>query len=385
MLSKSSRRQWLKSSLLLAAGAAAAPLSSLAAPTRRYRAIRTIEEDLVIPPMMPELRARLLANENPFGPSQSAKDAVMATIARGNRYPMDEGENLLSMVAAKEQVPQGQILLGPGSTQLLDMAALGIVGNGVVLTADPSYLSLIETVEENGGSSKRIRLTADHAHDLEAMEAAIDDSISMVYICNPNNPTGTITESNALRAFCSRVSERVPVFVDEAYLDFMPNAMSHSMVDLVREGKNVIVSRTFSKVYGLAGMRIGYLVAQEATIQPLSLMNHVQWDISAVSIAAAQATMQDEAFLADCIKKNQESKDFLYAMLKEDGYDFLPSSTNFVLFPIRMRTQPFREAMFAQGVGIRTFDLHRQPYCRVSMGTMEEMEIFRDAFRKVVG
>ena len=263
------------------------------------------------------------------------------------------------------------------------MAAVAIVGNGVVLTGDPSYFSLVETVENRGGEARMVRLTSNHAHDLAAMEAAIDDKVKLVYVCNPNNPTGTLTETQALRDFCRRVSERVPVFVDEAYLDFLDDAMSHSMVDLVREGKQVIVSRTFSKIYGLAGMRIGYLAGPASLIQPISELGHVQWDISAVGLAAGIAAMQDEAFLKMVKQKNDEAKAFLYEELRKKDYEYMTSSTNFVLFPIRMRSNAFQEAMMAEGIGIRVYDLHRRPYCRVSMGTMEEMELFAEAFRKI--
>lgn len=385
MSENQSRRSWLKSSLALAAGVAAAPLASYATTPRTYRSIRVIAEDLVIPPQLPDLRARLLANENPYGPSPATVEAIKAAVSKGNRYPMNEGMVLASMVAAKEGLKLEHILMGPGSTQLLDMAAVDLVGNGKVLTADPTYMSMVESVGNSGGSSVAIPLTDDGQHDLDAMEAALDDSISMVYIVNPNNPTGTITDSSKLREFCRRVSEKVPVFVDEAYLDFIDDAMTHSMIDLVREGKNVIVSRTFSKIYGMAGLRVGYLAGTEETIARLRLQAHVEWGVSATSIAGAKAAMADQDFLVQCRKDNAATKQFVYDMLEGMDYEYMPSSTNFILFPIRMRTKQFQNAMFNKGIGIRVFELGRKPYCRVSMGTMEEMEMFRDAFKEVAG
>lgn len=385
MSENQSRRSWLKSSLALAAGVAAAPLASYATTPRTYRSIRVIAEDLVIPPQLPDLRARLLANENPYGPSPATVEAIKAAVSKGNRYPMNEGMVLASMVAAKEGLKLEHILMGPGSTQLLDMAAVDLVGNGKVLTADPTYMSMVESVGNSGGSSVAIPLTDDGQHDLDAMEAALDDSISMVYIVNPNNPTGTITDSSKLREFCRRVSEKVPVFVDEAYLDFIDDAMTHSMIDLVREAKNVIVSRTFSKIYGMAGLRVGYLAGTEETIARLRLQAHVEWGVSATSIAGAKAAMADQDFLVQCRKDNAATKQFVYDMLEGMDYEYMPSSTNFILFPIRMRTKQFQNAMFNKGIGIRVFELGRKPYCRVSMGTMEEMEMFRDAFKEVAG
>lgn len=385
MSTNQSRRSWLKSSMALAAGIAAAPLATYATAPRKYRSIRVIAEDLVIPPQMPDLRARLLANENPYGPSPATIEAIQAAVSKGNRYPMSEGMVLKGMVAAKEGLKMENILMGPGSTQLLDMAAVELVGNKKVLTADPSYMAMVESIENVGGTTLAIPLTDDGQHDLDAMEAALDDSISMVYIVNPNNPTGTITDSTKLRDFCRRVSEKVPVFVDEAYLDFIDDAMTHSMVDLVREGKNVIVARTFSKIYGMAGLRVGYLAGTEETIERIGLQAHVEWGVSATSIAGAKAAMADQDFLVKCRKDNAASKQFVYDMLDEMDYEYMPSSTNFILFPIRMRTKQFQNAMFSKGIGIRVFELGRKPYCRVSMGTMEEMEMFRDAFKEVAG
>lgn len=385
MSTNQSRRSWLKSSMALAAGIAAAPLATYATAPRKYRSIRVIAEDLVIPPQLPDLRARLLANENPYGPSPATVEAIKAAVSKGNRYPMSEGMVLAGMVTAKEGLKMENILMGPGSTQLLDMAAVDLVGNGKVLTADPSYMAMVESIGNVGGSTLAIPLTEDGQHDLDAMEAALDDSISMVYIVNPNNPTGTITDSTKLREFCRRVSEKVPVFVDEAYLDFIDDAMTHSMVDLVREGKNVLVARTFSKIYGMAGLRVGYLAGTEETISRIRLQAHVEWGVSATSIAGAKAAMTDQDFLVQCRKDNASTKQFVYDMLEEMDYEYMPSSTNFILFPIRMRTKQFQNAMFSKGIGIRVFELGRKPYCRVSMGTMEEMEMFRDAFKEVVG
>lgn len=385
MSSKQSRRTWLKSSIALATGIAATPFASFASTPRKYKSIRTIEHDLVIPPQMPEFRARLLANENPYGPSPAALEAMTAALATGNRYPMNQGMELMGLIAAKEGLKMENLLMGPGSTQLLDMVATELAGTGKVVTADPSYMAMVETIENIGASTVAVPLTEDGQHDLDAMEALIDDSVTMVYVVNPNNPTGTITDSNKLREFCRRVSDKVPVFIDEAYLDFIDDAMSHSMVDLVQEGKNVIVARTFSKIYGMAGIRVGYICGLPETIESIWDQAHVEWGVSAPSIAAAKAALSDQEFLDQCRKDNAATKQFVYQMLEEMEYDYMPSSTNFILFPIRMRPNQFRNAMFSKGVGIRVFEIGRKPYCRVSMGTMEEMEIFKEAFQEVVG
>lgn len=385
MSRKQSRRSWLKSSVALATGIAVTPFSGIASHPRKYKRIQTIEHDLVIPPQIPQLKARLLANENPYGPSPATIEAMKAALSRGNRYPMNEGMEFFRLIVEKEGLNQDHVLIGPGSTQLLDMVATELAGSGNVVTADPSYMAMVETIDNIGGKTIAVPLTHDGQHDLDAMESMIDDSVSLVYVVNPNNPTGTITDSNKLREFCRRVSDKVPVFIDEAYLDFIDDAMSHSMVDLVREGKNVIIARTFSKIYGMAGIRVGYICGLPDTIKSIWKQAHVEWGVSAASIAGAKAALSEQDFLTQCRKDNMATKQFVYQMLEEMEYDYMPSSTNFILFPIKMRPNQFQDAMFSKGVGIRVFEIGRKPYCRVSMGTMEEMEIFKEAFQEVVG
>ncbi|WNJ19640.1 histidinol-phosphate transaminase [Pontibacter sp. G13] len=389
MSKRINRRDWLRSSALLAAGAAIAPSALQADPIRSASTtsqFQFLDDRAIFPHHQPALRARLLANENPYGPSAAAKEALMNAISQGNRYPMRSGRYLGSMIAEMEGVSQEQIMMSPGSTALLDRTAIVLCSEGgQVLTADPSYMSLVETAKNLGATWKKVKLTKDWEHDLDAMKAAITDEVKLVYICNPNNPTATITNPEKLKAFCAEVSEQVPVFVDEAYLEFLDEPEKHSMVSLVQAGKNVIISRTFSKIHGMAGLRAGYVLAQPEMIEKMQTLGWVQWGISATTIEAATASLKDTAFLDECRQKNKEAREFTYETLQALELDYLPSSANFILFPLRMRTEAFQQAMFAKQVGIRVFEIGKRPYCRVSLGTMEEMTLFTDALKEIVG
>ena len=256
---------------------------------------------------------------------------------------------------------------------------------GNVVSADPSYMSLVRVAEATGASWKGVPLKPDWSHDLNAMEKAIDSDTKLVYICNPNNPTGSMTAHSELVDFCSRVADKVPVFVDEAYLDFLEDADKKSMVSLINKGKDVIIARTFSKIYGMAGLRVGYVVAQPETLKKIQKITRGGMGISYPSIFAASASMDDAEFQVKSRKLNAECREYVYENLEKMGYEYVPSSTSFIIFPIEMEGKAFLEKMQTQQVGVRAFEINGGDWCRVSMGTMDEMKLFIKAFDKVVG
>ena len=276
-------------------------------------------------------------------------------------------------------------MMGPGSSDLLEKTAMVLFMNGGnVVSADPAYMSLIRVAEAVGGTWKPVPLKEDWSHDLDAMEKAIDSETKLVYICNPNNPTGTITESKKLLEFCSRVSEKVPVFVDEAYLWFLDDAEKHSMVSLINEGKDVIIARTFSKIHGMAGMRVGYAVAQEHTLNKLQRITRAGMGISYPSVFAAMAAMDDAEFLNTSRKQNTQARKFTFDALTSMGFEPVNSHTSFMIFPIEMDGKTFLNQMTAQKVGVRAFQFLNKKWCRVSMGTLDEMKLFAEAISKVL-
>ncbi len=381
------RRNWLRSTALLTAGLVAAPsLRPLQARSERaLRQVRVWEHTLAAPPNVEELRARLLANENPYGPSDKVRLAIMESCSLGNRYGHGDAARLIDMIAEKEGVPKEYIILGPGSTDLLEKTAIvQFRRGGNIVSGDPAYMSLIKTALAFDAGWKGVPLLADYAHDLDGMAAAIDGETKLVYICNPNNPTGTITPADRLRAFCAAASERAPVFVDEAYLEFLDDPEASSMIDLVRAGKDVIISRTFSKIHAMAGLRIGYIVALPERIEKISSMVRGTMGLCITSLRGAIASMEDTAFQMNSKKWTAEARAYVYAELEKMGFDYIPSHTSFILFPIDMPGEEFLKKMYGEGVGVRAFEIDDKPYCRVSMGTREELALFAASLKKVL-
>ena len=336
--------------------------------------------------LMPELAAKLNANENPYGPSPMAMEAFKNSVSGGNRYAWKELFQLVDKIADFEKVESKNIMMGPGSSDLLEKTAMVFFKDGGnVVSADPSYMSLIRVAESVGATWKPVPLKEDWSHDLKAMEEAIDDQTKLVYICNPNNPTGSMTDHEELVDFCSRVSEKVPIFVDEAYLWFLEDGAKKSMVSLINQGKNVIIARTFSKIHGMAGLRVGYIVALEETLDRLKKITRGGMGITLPSVYGAIAAMDDADFIDKSRTLNAECREYVYSSLKQLGIDsYVPSSTSFIIFPIQMEGKPFLEQMTELKVGVRAFQFMDQNWCRVSMGTMDEMKTFTSALNKVL-
>ncbi|TVP44212.1 MAG: aminotransferase class I/II-fold pyridoxal phosphate-dependent enzyme [Mongoliibacter sp.] len=380
------RRHWLKTSLFGLAGLSAIPEvlahSNTSLDSKVLKSTGSLREiPLPFNADVP-MKARLLANENPFGPSEKALKAIASSISEGNRYGHADAHYLIQMIAEKEGVSPEHIMLGPGSTDLLEKTAIALCRHGGnVISADPSYLSLVNTAQAVGASWKAIPLTEDHSHDLNAILKSIDKETKLIYVCNPNNPMGSITDFENVKSFCKNASQQTPVFVDEAYLDFLENAEEKSAVNLVAEGYDVIVARTFSKIHGMAGLRIGYIVATPERIKSVTDMVRSTMGLSITSLKGAIASFKDESFIAECRQLNRESRDFTSQSIKSLGYQEIPSHTSFMIFPIRSEAKPFARSMIDQGVGIRMYAIDNKPWCRVSMGTMQEMNYFVEALK----
>jgi histidinol-phosphate aminotransferase len=385
------RRNWIRSSALMAGGLTllpgmmdklvAAPAPKTFAPEDLHGYISDKDAFLKQPA---EIKVRLSANENPFGPSPAAKKAIAESIDMSYQYPFLHMGIMTGKIAAYEGISQSNILMDSGSTPLLMAAAMLYGKNGAeIITGDPSYADLPSVAAKLGSKWVKVPVTADYKLDLDAMEAKIGPNTGLVYICNPNNPTATVLDTEKLKAFCERVSKKVPVFVDEAYIDYLPDPQGTTMISAVKSGQNVIVARTFSKLYGFAGLRLGYVVAQPDTIGALSKYTTHSMSISAPTLAGAIAAYQEKDFLQDALKKTLASKDYLYSVLKAEGYEYIPSSTNFVLFPIKMDGMRFVQEMANRGVSIRNWKFNNKDYCRVSIGRMDEMQGFAAAFKQL--
>ena len=365
------RRDWLKSTLALAAGvqlSASLVQSLMAAP------VSETESNFFLNYPAAAFKIRLNANENPYGPSEKARKAIQEILNEGNRYPFDAVAELKEILAKKEGVTPDHIALGSGSGELLCMAgaAFGVEG-GSVLSGFPTFPMLMNYAEVFQARWDKVNLNEQLEFDYNALASRVKSDTRLVFICNPNNPTGTLVDPNVVKSFCEEVSKRVTVYSDEAYLEFLDPQLQVSMVELVRQGKNVVVSRTFSKIYGLAGLRIGYVIAKPDLIRKMA---RYQMSMpSQTAIAAAKASLGDEAFMALTRNKNAEARQHLTHFLDTKKYFYGKSHTNFVFFEPKSSALQIMNSLGEQGIGIRTWDYQNKQWCRISIGTLEEMKL----------
>lgn len=327
---------------------------------------------------------RLGSNENPYGPSQKARTAIQESVGVGNRYAFEQSDEIRQMIAAREGVTPDHIFLAAGSGEVLAVTGLTVgLEGGSVLSAWPTFPMMMNFAEKFKARWDRVSLDKNMAHDLEAMLAAIKPDTKVVFVVNPNNPTGTVVDNARLKNFCIEASKKATVLADEAYLEFLEPSQQLSMVELVKAGHNVIVSRTFSKIYGLAGLRIGYAVAKPELIERLE-KNQLGTILNQAALAAAKASLGDEEFMAYTRKMNAEARTYFTNYLDRKKYFYGKSFTNVVLFPAPKDGKMILEQTMKKGYQIRIWDYQDKQWCRVSIGTLDEMKSFVPAFDEIV-
>jgi len=327
---------------------------------------------------------RLNANENPYGPSQRVRAVLTKTFDDACRYPFRTLPGLVEMIAEKEGVSKQHIVVTGGSTEGLTAAGLTYgMGGGEIIAADPTFQAMLRYAETHGAFVHRVPLNDKLEHDLPAMANRVTGKTRLIFICNPNNPSGTLLNREALKEFCNALSTKVMIFSDEAYYDFITEADYPSMVDLVKEGQNVIVSKTFSKVYGLAGLRVGYLVARPDIADRLK--ESVMANTNILAIEAAKEALRDDEFYKFSVLKNYEAKNRIYATLDELGLDYIKSHTNFVFFKSGRQVNALIADMEKENILIGRPFPPMYDWARISTGTLEQVDMFGKALRKVLG
>jgi histidinol-phosphate aminotransferase len=368
MSNNSSRRQWLKNTSVALTGISLAP-AIFATEKERYRAAGII---------------LLNGNENAYGPSPAARKAMIETAGNSNRYPDEQLSVLKKQVAEFWGIGTENILFGAGSSEFLGLVSLLVSATkGKIITAEPSYRVWSGQAESFGLGFKRIPVASDKKLDLTAMMSAIDGEARLMYVCNPNNPVGTYVEDSLLRNFVIECSKKCMVLVDEAYTEF---ADLPSIKDLAIKDPNIVVAKTFSKAYGLAGARIGYVIAHPDTINKLARFQ--PWpdaNISAVTVAAASAALKDQAFVKDCKEKIAQSRELCYKTFKELSLEYVPSHTNFILVNVGKIGPDFSQRMEAKNILVQYRDHFGGKWCRVSMGTIDEMKTFCSTLKSIAG
>jgi histidinol-phosphate aminotransferase len=326
---------------------------------------------------------RLSSNENPYGPSPAAFEAMRAAFDIAWRYP-DEGVDALAAdVAGHHHIAAASVLLGDGSSEILKVCAAAFTGPGrPAITAEPTFEALARYARSGGAEVVQVPLTPEHRHDLPAMLAAAGSN-GLIYVCNPNNPTATITPKDRVRAFVAALPPGVTALVDEAYFHYAEDPDYESVIPLVAEHPNLVVTRTFSKIYGMAGLRCGYAVARPETIEKMRAQQ--AWDsLNAMALAAARAGLADPGYVAESRRRTLRAKAWVISELQRMGYRVLPSATNFLMTDLRRPVSPVIEALRQRNVEVGRLFPALPTHLRVTIGTMDQMKSFAGALAQIL-
>lgn len=326
---------------------------------------------------------RLSANENPYGPSPKALQAMTDSFGLACRYPDEHNDVLIEKLAKLNNVNHEQILLGDGSSEILKLCAETFTGKtrGTLVAADPTFEPVLQQAGLNGAEVVKVPLTASFAHDLPKMLAAARRGL--IYVCNPNNPTASITPKNELSEFIGKTPRETMILVDEAYFHYADSPDYESLIPLVRDHPNLIVSRTFSKVYGMAGLRCGYCIAQKETLDQMH--ERQMWDsVNILALAAATASLDDPDQVPNGQRLISEAKTFTIGELAKLGYKTIPSQANFIMFDCKRPVVPFIQALKQRNVQVGRLFPALPNHMRLSIGKKSEMESFLGAFKEVM-
>lgn len=326
---------------------------------------------------------RLSSNENPYGPSPAALKAMTDGFSLAWRYPDEYADMLADELARLHGVPVDQILLGDGSGEILKLCAAAFTSKEKkIVMANPTFEAVARHAGVANAEVVKIDLTPDYRHDLQKMLAAANGA-GLVYICNPNNPTASITPRNEMSQFLAKLSPATIVLVDEAYHHYVESKDYESVIPLVKQYPNLIVARTFSKIYGMAGLRCGYCVTQRANIGVMRA--HQIWDsVNIMALVAALASLKDPEQVARGRKLNNEVKKSVCAELDSLGYRYIPSHANFMMIDLRHDVRPTIAALRNRGVEVGRLFPALPNFLRVTIGTSPEMKMFMSAFREVM-
>ncbi len=335
----------------------------------------------------PPYVAKLNANENPYGPSPKAIKAMTDAISKGAYYVDKSADVLREMIAEKYGLTKDYVLLSSGSSSALTSLAMMVSQQGSILGSDLFWdaTSKMGTRNSKYGIKRTVK-TKDLSVDLDEMYSNIDDETNLVQICNPNNPTGTIIPPEMLKKFCKKASLKTMVLIDEAYNEVTDNPNENTMIPLIKSGYNVVVSRTFSKIYGLAGMRIGYMIASPKIIKLVSEYGHNHfYSLNQAGIAAAIASYDDTDFLVYSKSKILEAREMIDLALKENGLSALPSQSSFMFVDLgNINAEDFRQEMANENILIRGIYQDYINWSRVSVGKINDVKKYIDALPKVI-
>lgn len=368
------RRRFAKILGTSAAYAALRPSLSMSAPALRPVMIASNGAAVV----------RLSSNENPYGPSPMALKAMSDAFSLAWRYPDEHEQLLVEALAKMHGVASEQILLGNGSGEILKVAAAAFTTAGKnVVVGNPTFEAILAHARAANAEVVKTDLKTDYAHDLNKMLAASNHG-GLIYICNPNNPTASITPKFQVRTFLAKMPGQTIVLIDEAYHHYVESNDYESVIPLVKQYPNLIVARTFSKIYGMAGLRCGYCVARPELIQRMRTQR--TWDsVNIMALVAASASLQDVQQVEQSRRGNSEVKKQVCSEMDRLGFKYIPSHANFLMIDLRREVRPVIAAMRRRRVEVGRVFPALPNFMRVTVGTRPQMETFVSTFRDVMG
>ena len=364
-----------------------------------------LARSLVAPPTSPVTGVvRLNSNENPYGPSPQALKAMTQAFDLVWRYPDEHADTLIQTLAKINGVNRDQIILGDGSGEILKICASAftgpatgsqrpielakptrgpaltfVPGRGTLVAADPTYEAILNHARVNRATVVKVPLNKNFGHDLPRMLVAAREGL--IYICNPNNPTASITPKDEMRGFIDKVPPQTIVLVDEAYFHYADSPNYESVIPLIKDHPNLIVARTFSKIYGMAGLRCGYCIAQKETLQ--RMRPHLSWDsVNTLALAAAIASLNDADQVENSRRLNKQTREFVSNEMAKLGYQHIPTDANFMMIDLKQPVRPVIDGLRQKNVQVGRVFPSLPNYMRVTIGKQSEMEEFLNAFRE---
>jgi histidinol-phosphate aminotransferase len=327
---------------------------------------------------------KLASNESPYPPFEAAQKAIVQAMGELNRYPDGACTALKRKLGPFLGFPVENIAIGNGSNELIRIIAMALISGGdEVVMATPSFVIYPTVTKLMGGKCREVELR-DFRHDLPAMLKEVTDRTRIVFVCNPNNPTGTIVYRDELDAFLDSLPARVLPVLDEAYFEFVEDPKFPDGLDYFREGRNVVVLRTFSKIYGLAGCRIGYAVGSKQIVDAINKVRD-PFNVNVLAQAAALASLDEQDEVERRKKLNLEAKKYLYDELDGMAVPFVPSQSNFIFVRVGQNSRDVFNRLLREGVIVRSGDAFGyDSYIRVTIGSPAENAKFVSALRKVL-
>jgi histidinol-phosphate aminotransferase len=322
-------------------------------------------------------------NENPYGPSASALEAARSAAQIGNRYPDAAEDEIRAVIAKHHGVAPDRVTLGCGSSEILQMADTAFTGKGKkAVAAEPTFEAVLDFARVLSTEPVKVPLTADFRHDLPKMAAACDSATGLVYVCNPNNPTGTIVTGDEVASFAAKVPATTTVLVDEAYHHFVEDPRYRTACELIDRYPNVVVARTFSKIYGMAGLRLGYAVGSKDRIAAMAKYATFS-NANAVVLAAARASLEDTSLVPRMRKTMNDTRRWLVTEMARQGRRTIPSETNFVMIDVGGDVIPIIAAFRQKNILVGRKFPSLSNWLRITIGKPEEVQAFAAALKEI--